>query len=351
MKKLFILLLLLCSASVKAENKNLKAAIILGLTGSATNDATAIRKGLELAVEQLQQNGWQLDLIWEDDQTNPQKTVAAVQLALAKGYKFFIGPTWSFQVKAIMKIIENAGALAIIPAGSSEIDGGAARGLFHLFPSRSRQVEPLTIWFQNQKFSSACILTPQGDWGEIHQKVYKKAVFDGGGAVKFDEKFDYGIEKSLLKTLFVSRIKPSGCAVLFVTGDPADIANMIHARNELHSDITILSTNHIKGAIALRLLNKDQIQNVFVSSLAISLPFSILYYEKYKEAPQLYSDRGYDALMILAKVVSHTSGSPTAAIDFLSTNFDYNGLSGKIRFDEIGDVVDGEYRILPATEK
>lgn len=350
MKKLFILLLFLYSASVKAEENKLKAAIILGLTGSATNDATAIRKGLELARDQLQQNGWQLDLLWEDDQTNSQKTVAAVQLALAKGYKFFIGPTWSFQVKAIMKIIETAGAVAIVPAGSSEIDGGAARGLFHLFPSRNRQVEPLTKWFKNQKFSSACILTPQGDWGEIHQTVYQKAINEGGGMTKFDEKFDYGIEKSILKTLFVSRIKPSGCSVLFVTGDPADIANMIHARDELHSDITILSTNHVRGAIALNLLNKKQIKNVFVSSLAISPTFSKLYYEKYKEVPQLCSDRGYDALMLLAKVISQTDGSTSAVIESLSKNFDYDGLSGRIRFDQAGDVIDGEYDILPATE-
>lgn len=350
MKKLFILLLFLCSTSVRAENKNLKVAIILGLTGSATTDAAAIRKGLELAVDQLQQDGWQLDLIWEDDQTNPQKTVSAVQLALAKGYKFFIGPTWSFQVKAVMKIIENAGAVAIIPAGSSEIDGGAATGLFHLFPSRNRQADPLTKWFKNQKFNSACILTPQGDWGEIHQEVYKKAINDGGGTVKFDEKFDYGIEKSLLKTLFVSRIKPSGCPALFVTGDSADIANLIHARDELHSDITILSTNHIKGAIALRLLNRDNIKNVFVSSLGISPTFSNLYYKKFKEAPQIYSDRGYDALMILAKVVFQTTGSPSEVMELLSKNFDYDGLSGRIRFDQAGDVIDGAYSILPATD-
>lgn len=122
------------------KKQELKVALVLGLTGSASVHSDAISKGAELASEKLKSEDFIINIKFEDDQTNPSKTVFTFKFLLSEGYKFFIGPTWSFQAKAIEAILHSNNAVSLLPAGSSLINGGVSSVFFNFCLRRDKQI-------------------------------------------------------------------------------------------------------------------------------------------------------------------------------------------------------------------
>lgn len=343
---LSLLALAMPHVSVAGDSKSLKVAALLGLTGGASHHSAAIRKGIELAAEDLRARGWEIDLRFEDDQTNPTKTVSAMQFLARQGYKLFIGPTWSFQVNAVRGIVAKNDFIAMVPAGSSDINGGAAQGIYNLSPARTQQLPDLVKWLKRTGFRRGFIVTPNGDWGEIHRQVFARAVKEAGGTVVGEEQFDYGIDIASLRTILL-KVKQGNADIVFTTGASGDVANVVRARNSLHLNFSILSTEDIRDALALNLVTPaDLQQNVFAIGLTVGPDFRKRYSARFGKEPNLYADRGYDALMILAEAVERTDMSPKTVRSFLSSGVQFSGVSGGIKFDNHGDVESGEYQIV-----
>ena len=70
---------------------------VLSLTGQGATDAEEMRRGIELARTDLAKRGIAVDVVYEDDATDPKRTVAAFEkLARVDQVDFVVGPTWSF---------------------------------------------------------------------------------------------------------------------------------------------------------------------------------------------------------------------------------------------------------------
>lgn len=331
--------------SETSPSKELKVAVALGLIGDAAYHANGIRNGIEMAAEHLKQQGWQVDILFEDDQTNPAKTVSAFQFLLARGYRQFIGPTWSYQVNAVKNIIAANHVIAVVPGGSSDINGGAIEGVFNMCPSRFQQVPVLTKWLSQQKFKRAVILTPNGDWGEIHRQVFTDAFKNSGGAIVSAEQFDYGVPRSFLQALLL-KASHKNADIVLTTGAAADIANLVIARNTAHLNMPVMATEDVYDALALKLLAPSDLgNNTFGIGWNQTPKFVSEYKLKTGQQPPPYADRGYDALMVLSKAVAETDGS-TKEIERFLKQVDLSGVSGKIKFDKNNDLEFGDYRVF-----
>lgn len=340
--------LLLCLAPATGRtdesSKRLKVGVILGLTGSAARHSDGMRKGIEMAAAELRTQGWHLDLKFEDDQTNPSKTASSLQFLLAQGYRLFIGPSWSFQVSAVRPILQQKQAIAVVPAGSSEINGGPGDGVFNLCPPRTQQTPLLKKWLQEKELRRAFVLTPNGDWGEAHRGIFTDAIKQSGGSLAGQEAFDYGIELTALKSLLL-RVKQSQADVLMTTGSAADVANILRARNAARLGFTLLASEDISDAFNLGLAAPQEFEReVYSSGLSVSPAYQQRFKALYHEEAIIYSDRGYDALMLLAAAVKE-SGSEVHAVKSFLKKADFPGVSGRIQFTAQGDVQDGDFRI------
>jgi branched-chain amino acid transport system substrate-binding protein len=342
----FVISLLGASSRSFGEGKHLKVAAVLGLTGDAAYHSGAIRKGIELAAEDLRALGWEIDLRFEDDQTNSTKTIAAMQFLRSNGYKLLIGPTWSFQVNAARQIIAKSDLVTLVPASSSEVNGGATEGIFNLCPVRTKQEPYVEDWLKTKPYRSAYIITPNEEWGEIHRKVFSQAIRAVGGQVAEEQQYDYGIDSSSLRVMLL-KAKQTKADILFTTGPAGDVANIVRARNALKLDLAILSTSDIRDALALKLLSPQDVEReVYEIGLsAVASDFRTRFEARFGEAPNMYSDRGYDSLMVMAQATEHTDGSSNSIRKYLSSDFNYKGVSGPISFDVNGDIQEGRYQI------
>jgi|GEM_PF-861434 len=324
----------------------LKAAAVLGLSGSAAYHAQAIRRGLEMAAKELETEGWDVRLKFEDDQTNPAKTASAMHFLLSRGYRFFIGPTWSFQVNAVRAILASKDAVALVPAGSSEINGGAIEGVFNLCPPRTKQQHPVAAWLKEKGYKKGFVLTPNGDWGEVHREVFEGALKEAGASLVGRENFDYGVDSAVLRTILL-KAKRVGADAVLITGAASDAANIVHARNLLHLDYAIMSTNDVRDALEMGLLSAGDIASkVYAVGLTVPPEFRERFRAEFGEEPGIYADRGYEALKILALAVEKTDGSPKAVKSFLRGELSLGGVADGIRFDENGDITSGSYQLI-----
>jgi branched-chain amino acid transport system substrate-binding protein len=324
--------------------KKLTFAAVLGLSGYASQHGAAIKNGILLATDKLKRDGWEIDFQLEDDETNSGKTVSAVRSLLARNYGFFIGPTWSFQIKAAEPVLRANNALAITPAGSSTINGGPSDNIFNVCPNRSKQTPVLTGWLKSRQEKRAFVLTAHGDWGELHHDVFVNAVKQSGGTVVLQEHMNYGIDSSSLKSLML-RGRRSKFDILLTTTSSEDMAKIVKARKDLQMDFTIVATDTIQDAVNLELVEPAQLQNVFMSYLPVSTEFSKLHQSSYNTPPSLYSDRAYDAVMVLAEAIAATDGSVGEVRKHLRSGKLTAGITGPIEFNDVGDNAAANYTV------
>ena len=339
----FILLPLVSNAE-KQEPKKLSFGVVLGLTGLAAEHAGAINNGITLAVENLKKEGWQVDFKIQDDQTVPAKTVSAVQSLLSQGYRFFIGPTWSFQSKAAEPVLRNSNALAFVPGGSSLINGGPSEALFNMCPRRDKQAPIVADWFKKQPLKKAFLLTANGDWGAIHRDVFVHAIKEGGGELVGEEYYDYGADPATIRSILL-RASNKGFNILFVTTSANDVSSIVKARKQLNKDFAIFTTDTIEDALRLKLVSKNDLKNVYMTHLPMSPGFSDLHMKRFGDEARTYSDRGYDAVMALAEAVEHTDGTVAAVKKYLRDDLNMKGFIGNIEFDKSGDIVASNYQV------
>lgn len=89
-------LALLTFLTAIADEPTLRLGAVLSLTGAAAVHGTGIQEGLEFAKQELGKKGKNVEIVYQDDGTEPKRTINALESGIASGLRFFIGPTWDF---------------------------------------------------------------------------------------------------------------------------------------------------------------------------------------------------------------------------------------------------------------
>ena len=169
--RLKFLNLLLISAVFAASSarcepeRSLRIGVVLALTGAAALHGNAIRDGLELARRELESEGWQIVLDFQDDRTKSIDSVSSFKLMLDQGYRYFIGPTWDFQVEAVKSIFSKHEAITFVPSVSADTAGGLSKHMVYICPPRSNQIPVLSSFLKYSLREAAGIATVESGVG------------------------------------------------------------------------------------------------------------------------------------------------------------------------------------------
>jgi len=341
--KLFLILYCLITSYPFSESlaEPLRVGAPLALTGPAAVHGSSIFFGLKKAKEHLQTQGEKIELVVDDDGTNSQRTVAAVHRMRAAGINFFIGPTWSFQISAAAPIFEQTGSVAIIPQGSSDINGVVSSNIFSLILPRTK-AEPLIVEFlAAKKVKRIFIVTPEQTWGDVHRQMYLSSAKKLSLDVIGDERFSYGSPKSVFANILLKA--KDADAVLFSGADSEDMFIYRTLREFKRNTITV-GTQEAGDLVRSGALSRSDFSegdHVIVPALEQK----VTSFDVPKDLNREYVIRGYDALTLLAHAVKQSDGSPAAVREYLKKLKGYKGLSGIIEFDPQNDRATGNYEI------
>jgi len=323
-------------------SENIKIGAALSLTGMAAVDGQNIKEGIEFAKTQLAKDGINLEVVYEDDGTEPAKTVSAInKLADIDKVNAIIGPTWSFLSAAAANSIQQKKIVSFNPANTSEhVEGKSDYFLFGA-PKNYFKEGPVTEWLKTIGAKKVAIVIDEGAWGNSHLIPFENAIKNSGGELVIIEKIPFSETGADIQTI-VSKLKNQGADAVLFTGFDASTAIFINKVQEMANSLPILAATEIaKKHDEDGKINVSESDNVYVVIPEASQKFREDFKKEYGKYPGSYADRAYDGTMMLVKAIKEKPEG--ADLNQYIRQMNYKGYMGTYSFDTNNDLVGGKW--------
>ena len=350
---LIVLILIIWGVVALQSNKNtidnglnepIRIGAALSLSGPASSDGEAIQSGLELAKKDLSERGIEVEIVYQDDETDPKKTVSAINALNVQGVEAIIGPTWSFLADAGIPVLDRLGIVAIMPANTTEYVGAKSPYAFFTATRVDRLVPTLTDWLQENNVQDVAIIGNQGLWYQTVGNVVRSSIEGAGGQVNFFEQVPFDADASAISTV-VAKLKTVNPDIVFAEmDDERQIVTLFNRLQEQGISADVMSVTTAIG----RVVNGNNVHisdddNVYVLAPKATDAFEEKYKEEYGVLAPPYADRSYDSLMLLVEAIVNRGEMELS--DYLSDVTNYEGFVSTYDFDENGDIAGGEWEI------
>jgi len=333
-------------ASTPTTKEPIKIGVIGPLTGIRATGGEYMRKGLEMALEEINSegiNGEKMKLVYEDTQYKPDVAMNGFRkLTDVEGIKFVIGFQNSSCLLSCAPIAEEKKVL-IIGYGTQANKISEAGDYIFRTQIASRQELPVVADFIRNKLnlSRIAILYLLSDYGIEYNEILTEEFEKLGGELVASEGFK-AEEKDFRTQL--TKISGSNPEAIFVVGASKHIGMIINQAHELGINIQFLGGSPIESKDILNIAGNLANGVIYPypynieSTIESQKSFRDKYKEKYKEPPTMLAANAYDALKLLAEGIKKCGENVECVKNYLYSVKDYHGASGKISFDENGDV-------------
>ncbi len=172
---------------VFSEKENyVRLGLILANTGVAKNDGRNMRRGVEMAIEDLKVENIKVDVGYHDDKSNPAASIEG-SVAFVKKFKpdAIIGPTWSYIIDAAAYVLEDAKIPYFTPATSSDVL--VTKTEYRISGARNNDPKKalLSGWLKENGAKKIAFIQRENKWGDIHAEIATDATAHVGGEVVF----------------------------------------------------------------------------------------------------------------------------------------------------------------------
>ena len=347
--------------SQSADSDTFKIGGIGPLTGDAANYGNSVKNGCQVAVDEINAaggaNGKKLELLFEDDVNDAEKSVNAYNTLMDQGVQAIVGSVTSSPCIAVAAESANDGILQITPSGSAK-ECTAGSNAFRICFTDPLQGEVMAKYIKDKGINKiAMIYDVSNDYSKgIHDSFAAKFTVLGGQLVD-DESFSKGDID--FKTQ-LTKVKTSGAEALFLPIYYTEVGYISQQAATLGLNIPYYGCDGWDGII--KQLNGDT-KNIegatyltpFVATDTSEKvqAFVNTYKEKYNAEPDQFAADGYDAVYAI-KAAIEKAGDDTSneALVSAMTQISVNGLTGDMTFDENGEpnksakvvvIKDGQY--------
>ena len=249
-------------------------------------------------------------------------------------------------VAAAKPLLERNDAVTYSPITSSEVTAGPSPNIFHGVTKHRAKLDALDKWLQERRFSTAAIVVSETDWGSLHKGIFEDACRKSGVRIVLSKSYPLDAEEEVVRTLvgLMGNARPE---VLLADLNKGGAAILLRRMGEQSLKFPVAGVDKMQDVFKQGLITADsQTPPLFVLEVPIQASFAQHYKSHYQEYPGAYSDSAYDGVMIFAKALSNTDGTPSAVRDYLHNQFSYQGASGLIAFDSNGDVMKAPWQVV-----
>jgi branched-chain amino acid transport system substrate-binding protein len=317
------------------------------LTGLQGELGVAGRNGAQMAIDEINQNGGiggrVLKLLVADDHGEAETARSEDQKLLDQGVVAIIGHTTSSATAAVFEMLNQAGVVLFSPTASSINFSRQKDYFFRVIPGNDSMGRNLAAYiFKSGIYQIAGIydLSNQTFTETFWREVQREFTRLGGDA---SQVFSYTTGNEDLKLLIgqVTSLQPEG---LVFVASAVDVALMAQYGKQAGLTSRLFSspwanTKELieKGGRAVEGLTLLSVYHPNHPSAAYQ-KFIAAFTRRYGTPPSLGASHSYEAVMVLAQALKQTKGSAKGLPEALLSIQDFEGLQGKISFDEDGDV-------------
>lgn len=333
-----------CVRAVIADDDIVRIGAIASLSGPAGEQGRNWLQGAELAAEQISKNGVRVELLVEDDGSNPASAAAAFKKLLQKGkIAGVIGGTWDFLAAPLYPLALQFKVPFVTPTNPPEIVEESAKDNPWVFSnglSFAASERAIDRFLGTSRPRSVAILVPQVPFGIRHAEIIERV--SQRLSLKVVERTDFAVETYRE----VHRVWPSKVAALkpdlvFVVASYDVLDLLMREFERVKFSPIVLTTQHLDEAVRLS-GNAERYRRSYGVYPSQSDPtFRKNFEQRFAHAPKVYSAEGFDSLGFLVEH-RHASPPPPGAI--------YAGVTGlhTVRADS-RSLSDGEAVIMEVT--
>lgn len=335
----------------KKEPGEIKIGAILPLTGDNASYGIALKKGMDLAIGEINAKGakgidnQKLTVVFEDSQGDPQKAVSALNKLIAVDkVPMVIGDMFSAGTLAIAPIAEKKKTVLLSPTASAVELTNAGDYIFRIYPSDSYDGMYLANFTRNKlKVNSVSIIYLQVASISAVTEVFKKEFESSGGKVLSMDSYKEGdadFRSQLIKA------KEVNADFVFIPGYLKEMATLLRQAKEIGVNTRFLSISTFYDPKIFELAGNAaegvlfSVPSFDVRSEAPEIKnFVSKYKAKYGNEPDILGGYGYDAVNIAEIALQKGNISPDNIKKALYAIKNFPGVTGLTSFDSNGDVL------------
>lgn len=334
---------LLIMQSDSPSSKSLSLGATFPLTGEVASAGQRIRNGIELAVSELNKGreGPKVAVTFEDDQNKPALAVGNVKKLIDMDHVIAVlGSAASGCTRAMMPVAIQRKTVVLSPISSSvslSTEGGGF--FFRVAPADDAQAKVAASWIIKQRKGSVAIVFVNNDWGRsLAESVRDLLARENVEVVAFE-----GIAESQrdLRTV-IEVVRQSGASLLYSPTYPVDGGLLVRQVREMGVSLELVGGDNW-GSPEFQTTAGSAVDGCYVIK-AIDPSgenysrFKAAFEKRFGKTPDNFATWSYDATKVLVEAIDSTGGKGGADLALALRKVNIEGASGKIAFDEHGDV-------------
>ena len=333
----------------RGDGREITIGAILPLTGDAGSYGAGLKRGMDLALEQVNGdggiNGRDLVIKVEDSQADPAKAVNAFnKLRSVDRIPMVLGDMFSAGTLAIAPIAERNKIVLLSPTASAVELTDAGDYIFRIYPSDTYDGTYLAHYAKDVMHVQRVAIVPMQTASiAAIVDVFRKAFEKAGGHIVAVETYREGDVDFRTQ---LTKVKATNPDLIFMPGYLKEMATMLRQAKELGISGPFLSISTFFDPKILELAG-NAADGVMFSAPAFDpgsdsadiQTFVNSFRAKYGQEPDILAAYGYDVVMIAAKALRQAGDLDPASIKTALYSIQgYPGITGQTTFDANGDV-------------
>lgn len=323
----------------KPEESAIKVGFIGHLSGDHTDYSVPMKNAVQLAVEQINENGGidgrKVEVIYEDDNSGSEAASAMNKLTNIDGVDYVISAQGSGATSIITPIAQNNEKFLMITLGSAPDLTKEKDFVFRSIASDIYQGLKMNEFIKEMNFEKVAGLYLNDAYG-----VGVKNIINTNNYIVAEEMFESGATD--LRTQLI-KIKESNPDVLVIVAHK-EYPIILKQIKELDLKVQIFASETFKNEDILSKSDStaEDVYTLFMADPVDYVNFEKEYKERFKQEPSAYAKYAYDGALALLKAIEEDENN--IKDELLKINF--KGASGDVMFNEEGDRSGIEYVIF-----
>jgi branched-chain amino acid transport system substrate-binding protein len=326
--------------------ESIKIGAILPLSGISIRYGELEKNGLEMALAEINGNGGingrRLEIIYEDSKGHATPAVDAwSKITLDKKINLIFG-TLSGVCQSLSPLANRDQIVLMASDCAVAAYSSSNDYTFRITSSNKREGEQMAQFLIARNIRLISILKINNDYGEGLLNFFSESYRSLGGEIKNIESYQPD-QKDFKSEL--NKIKHASPQAVYLMSYAAEAEIILKQIKELKINFPIYAGEPFENYTLLKNVGTAA-DGVIYLKAALSADIGQLfvknYEQKYGQKPEINPARTYDALNIMAQVLTlcdkKDSLNSQCLKDNLYTIKDYSGTIGKIGFDKYGDV-------------
>ena len=234
----------LFSGAAKAD-ETIKIGVNEPLTGAVAASGNYVTDGARLAADEINASGGvlgkQVELVIEDNKSNPKEAVAAAEKLIVKDKVTVMMGAWSstYTLAVMPKLMEYGVPMVVETSSSGKITTSGNPWIFRISPTSEMEAKAFGGKVDQFNIKKANFLVVNNDWGRGAGAEFAGMLEEKGIEVGVTETMD---AKAADLSAQIASIKAAGGDTLFVTTGVEQLTLVLKQAKEQRLDVRIIST-------------------------------------------------------------------------------------------------------------